>query len=104
MGVGFLTWSQVSIAQTTYATQDKAYIRAVEQGLDYLKKGQCQPCLAAYKSAFVISQKSVLSTMRAALCAYQCQQDDLAKVYIQQAVDIDYEHDRRDLARPRSCS
>ncbi len=29
--------------------------------------------------------------MRAALCAYQCQQDDLAKVYIQQAVDIDYE-------------
>lgn len=28
--------------------------------------------------------------MRAALCAYQCKQKDLAKVYVQQAVDIDY--------------
>ena len=79
------------MAQTMYATQDTAYIHAVERGFDYLKKGQCQLCLAAYKSAFIISQKSALSTMRAALCAYQCQQDDLANTYIQQAIDIDYE-------------
>ncbi|MBC3787903.1 DUF6624 domain-containing protein [Spirosoma utsteinense] len=76
--------------QTRYATADTAYIQAVEQALGHLEKGQCQPCLDAYQKAFKIAQKSALSTMRAALCAYQCQQPALAKTYIQQAVDIDY--------------
>ncbi|ARK12870.1 DUF6624 domain-containing protein [Fibrella sp. ES10-3-2-2] len=37
-----------------------------------------------------ISQKSALSTFRAAVCAYQCHLDTLAKTFIQQAIDIDY--------------
>lgn len=78
-------------AQTTYAVQDTAYVRTVEQALAYLKKEACQPCLDSYEKAFAISQKSALSTMRAALCAYQCKQEDLAKKYIQRAVDIDYD-------------
>lgn len=74
-----------------YASQDTAYTQAVERGLVYLKKGQCDSCLAAYKTAFTISQKSALSAMRAAFCAYQCLRNDLAKAYIRQAVEIDYE-------------
>lgn len=76
--------------QTRYATADTAYVHAVEQALSHLENGQCQPCLAVYQKAFKIAQKSALSTMRAALCAYQCQQPALAKTYLQQAVDIDY--------------
>lgn len=86
-----LCWcTTVAPCQTTYTTPDTAYIQAVEMALTYLQKGQCQPCLEAYKKAFLISQKSALSTMRAALCAYQCRQSELAKTYIQQAVNIDY--------------
>lgn len=76
--------------QTQYITADTAYVKAVEQALSHLEKGQCQPCLLAYQKAFKIAQKSALSTMRAALCAYQCQQPALAKTYLQQAVAIDY--------------
>jgi hypothetical protein len=39
----------------------------------------------------MIAQKSALSTMRAAACAYQCQQEQAALTYLQQAIDIDYE-------------
>lgn len=85
-----LLWYQPSQAQSTYAIQDTVYVHAVEQGLVYLKEGKCQPCLDAYQRAFTIAQKSALSTMRAALCAYQCKQDELAKSYIQRAVSIDY--------------
>lgn len=86
-----ICWSAtIALCQTTYATPDTAYIQAVEKALGYLQKGQCQPCLTAYQKAFNIAQKSALSTMRAALCAYQCQQPELAKMYLQQAVYIDY--------------
>ncbi|WP_157816019.1 DUF6624 domain-containing protein [Spirosoma pollinicola] len=76
--------------QARYATADTAYVKSVEKALTYLQQSQCQPCLNAYKKAFMIAQKSALSTMRAALCAYQCKQSELAKTYIQQAVNIDY--------------
>ncbi|UHG89594.1 DUF6624 domain-containing protein [Spirosoma oryzicola] len=85
-----LCFGQPSWAQTLYATQDTTYIRAVERALVYLQKGQCEPCLTTYQKAFTIAQKSALSTMRAALCAFQCKQYDLAKFYIQRATDIDY--------------
>ncbi|RYF71377.1 MAG: hypothetical protein EOO39_14070 [Cytophagaceae bacterium] len=80
-----------SFAQTTYSTKDTAYIHAVEQGLQLLKKGDCQRCLAAYKRAFAITQKSALSTIRAAACAYQCRQPEVAATYLQKAIEIDYE-------------
>lgn len=83
--------SRFGLAQTTYSTQDTAYVHAVEQGLAYLKKGDCESCLDSYKKAFTISQKSALSTMRAALCAYVCKQIELSKKYIRQAIDIDYD-------------
>jgi murein L,D-transpeptidase YcbB/YkuD len=86
-----LVLSGNSYSQIQYAIQDTAYIHAVEQGLKYLKKGECQSCLNAYQKAFKISQKSSLSMMRAAFCAYQCQQEQVAKNYIQQIVNTDYE-------------
>lgn len=78
------------LAQTTYAVQDTAYIRVVEQALVYLKKGDCQPCLDSYRKAFAISQKSALSTMRAALCAYQCTQTEQARAFLNKATSLDW--------------
>jgi hypothetical protein len=86
----YFSWCQPAEAQQTYATQDTVYIHTVEQALTYLQKGACQPCLDAYQRAFAISQKSALSAMRAALCAYQCGQIELTKSYIQRAVNIAY--------------
>lgn len=89
--VVWLFFGRVVHAQTTYAVQDTAYKQAVERAFTSLKQGDCQPCLDSYRKAFAISQKSALSSMRAALCAYQCKQTDLVKRYIQQAIDIDYD-------------
>ncbi|GAB3507580.1 hypothetical protein GCM10027341_42380 [Spirosoma knui] len=86
--LGLLTTS--TYAQTTYAVQDTTYVRAVENAFTALQKSDCQTCLNQYQKAFKLSQKSALSTLRAAVCAYQCKQEDLAKAYIQRAVDIDY--------------
>jgi len=96
VGVGLLvmgsllTGSGASLAQTRYATQDTVYIHAVEQALISLKKGECRPCLNAYQRAFTISRKSALSLVRAAFCAYQCQEQPVARDYIRQAVEVDY--------------
>ncbi|MFD2572878.1 DUF6624 domain-containing protein [Spirosoma soli] len=81
---------QPCFGQTTYAVQDTAYVHAVELALDNLKKGNCQPCLDVYKKAFSISQKSALSTLRAAVCAYQCGQSQQARAYLEKAISLDW--------------
>ncbi|CAN5558205.1 hypothetical protein BH09BAC4_BH09BAC4_26450 [soil metagenome] len=79
-----------SSAQTNYAVQDTAYVHAVEQAFASLKQGDCQACLTQYKRAFSISQKSAMSTLRAAVCAYQCQQTEQAREFISKATSIDF--------------
>ncbi|GAB4035949.1 DUF6624 domain-containing protein [Spirosoma jeollabukense] len=79
-----------SRAQTTYAVQDTAYVQAVEQAFASLKQGNCQTCLTQYQRAFAISQKSAMSTLRAAVCAYQCQQTEQAREFISKATSIDF--------------
>lgn len=83
-------WYTPLFGQTQYATPDTAYVRAVEQAFSFLKQGDCRPCLRAYQRAFTISQKSALSTLRAAACAYQCGQTKQAQTYLQQAASIDF--------------
>lgn len=77
-------------AQTTYATQDTIYRNAVENALVALKQGDCKRCLTQYERAFSISQKSAMSTLRAATCAYQCGQTEQAKAYLKRAVSLDW--------------
>jgi len=80
----------VLMAQTTYAVQDTAYVRLVEHAFSSLKQGNCQSCLGFYKKALALSQKSAISTLRAAVCAYQCQQTDQAHTYISKATSLDF--------------
>ncbi|SFF39045.1 DUF6624 domain-containing protein [Spirosoma endophyticum] len=88
---GLLCWSTtIALCQTTYANQDTAYVHAVEKAFTSLKKGDCRTCLREYQKAFAISQKSALSTLRAAVCAYQCDQIPQAQRYLRQAASIDF--------------
>jgi hypothetical protein len=77
-------------AQQKYASQDTTYKQAVETALAALKQGNCEICLSQYKRAFALSQKSALSTLRAAVCAYQCGQSEQAHIYIQKATALDW--------------
>ena len=81
---------QSAQAQTTYATQDTVYIHAVEKAFIALKQGDCKTCLSQYQHAFTRSQKSAMSTLRAAVCAYQCQQEEQARTYLKMATVIDW--------------
>ena len=81
----------LSSAQATYITTDTVYRQAVEQGLVALKRGDCQTCLVQYRRAFAVSQKSVLSMLRAATCANECGQIQQARTYLQQANKIDWQ-------------
>ncbi len=77
-------------AQVNYATRDTTYRNAVEDALLALKKGDCKRCSAQYERAFLVSQKSALSTLRAATCAYQCGQIEQARAYVKRAVSLDW--------------
>lgn len=100
----FIAFSPItaSLAQQTYATNDPHYVASVEKAFAFMKQGQCDSCLTYYEKAFTISQKSALSMLRVAACAYQCGQEEQAKQYMQRAIAIDYGisadvwHDRRD--------
>ncbi len=85
-----LLGNQLTLAQTTYAAQDTAYVRAVENAFTSLKQGDCRTCLTQYQRAFAISQKSAMSTLRAAVCAYQCQQIEQTHTYLSKAASIDF--------------
>lgn len=76
--------------QTQYATPDTAYVRAVEKAFTSLKQGDCPACLREYQRAFTISQKSAMSLLRAASCAYQCGPLEQAQTYLRKATSIDF--------------
>lgn len=76
--------------QTLYATTDTTYKALVEKALNEMQKGECQPCLADYEAAFAISQRSILSRLRAAACAFACKQDDKWTFHLTVALDKDW--------------
>ena len=78
------------VAQNNYVTQDTAYVRSVEKALICLQKGKCTECLENYQSAFALYQRSALSMMRAAVCAYNCNRLRLATDYLDKAVKLDF--------------
>ncbi|AUD05991.1 DUF6624 domain-containing protein [Spirosoma pollinicola] len=83
-------WYTPLFGQTQYATPDTAYVRAVEKAFTSLKQGACRACLREYQRAFAISQKSAMSLLRAASCAYQCGPLEQAKTYLRKATSIDF--------------
>lgn len=87
----FLAFSFFSLsAQAFYATTDSAYMRLVEKAYDELRSGACAPCLVDYEAAFAISQRSILSRLRAASCAFACKQDDKWKFHLDFALEKDW--------------
>ncbi|GAB3167151.1 DUF6624 domain-containing protein [Telluribacter humicola] len=77
--------------EVIYATQDTVYINAVEAALKALKEGDCTSCLAQYKRAFSVNHTSAMSALRASVCAYQCQQQEQALIYMKKAIALDWE-------------
>ena len=86
-----LLFCSAAQSQTTYSTQDTIYIKHIESALEALKNGDCKSCLEDYKTAFERSWKSALSTLRASLCAYVCDDTTLMNTYIQKAIELDAE-------------
>ena len=85
-----LIFSALLVAAQT-ASKDPEYLKAVDIGLGELQKGQCKPCLEAYERAFLISQHSVLSHLRASYCAELCNDADKAKAFADKALEISWE-------------
>lgn len=77
-------------AQSNTATTDSNYIKLVTTAFEDLKKGDCKPCLEKYEAAFKVSQRSVLSRLRAALCAFDCKNDEAIKLHLNFALEKDF--------------
>lgn len=80
----------ILFGQTRYATPDTTYVRAVEKAFTSLKQGDCLASLGEYQRAFAISQKSAVSLLRAASCAFQCGPLEQAQTYLSKAASIDF--------------
>ena len=78
----------VSLAQTGPA--DSAYVALVERAFSALNNNECEPCIRHYKAAFVLSKHSVLSHLRAAICAEKCGKGADRDLFISTAADIDW--------------
>lgn len=77
-------------SQTFYGTTDSLYQKLVDQAFEHLQKGECRPCLDKYEEAFKISQRSILSRLRAASCAFACNDEVQMKAHAQFALDKEW--------------
>lgn len=74
-------------SQGIYANDDSTYQALVVEALEDLKKGDCKPCIEKYDRAFVLSQRSILSRLRAVLCAYECKDGNKWKQHLDFALN-----------------
>lgn len=77
-------------SQTFYATTDSTYVSLVEKAMVDLQSGACEPCLQKYETAFTISERSILSRLRAAVCAFECKQEARWKFHLDFALEKDW--------------
>ncbi len=77
-------------SQGFYAIDDSTYQSLVQLAFDDLQKGNCKPCVERYELAFAVSQRSILSRLRAAACAYECKDDSKWKYHIEFALNKDW--------------
>jgi hypothetical protein len=86
----FLLPGHQTLAQVSYATTDSSYARLVDEALEHLKKNECQLCSDKYEAAFKVSQRSVLSRLRAASCAFACKNEQKWKQDVDFALQTDW--------------
>lgn len=77
-------------SQAQYYTTDSNYIKLVEEAYSYLKNQQFKECLASYEQAFNISKHSVLSRIRASMCAWEYNKSDSWKEHLIFAIHKDW--------------
>jgi hypothetical protein len=76
--------------QGFYATDDKAYTKYVDSAFASMNRGDCRAAIENYEAAFAISQKSTLSRLRAAVSAYECNQEDKWKLHANTALNLSW--------------
>lgn len=90
----FLSVGQTLIAQT-FTSQDPMYINNVRAGEAALKAEKYDSCLVYYAEAFKIKQTSVLSTLRAAACAYSADDTSNLATYINRAFQLNWDQTKQ---------
>jgi len=78
--------------QQPYVSDDPAYAKAIEKADSARLTKNYSLCLSQYRNAFSISQESYLSLYHASLCAAQMKDNKGAIVYLQKAIDLDWEY------------
>jgi hypothetical protein len=79
-----------AMGQGLYATNDSTYQALVLGAIEDLQKGDCKSCIEKYDLAFVISQRSILSRLRAVACAYECKEDTKWKQHLDFALNKEW--------------
>ncbi len=75
----------------TFISDNPEYKERVEEAYVYLEEGNCKKCAKTYKKAFKLSDRSMLSHLRAALCAEQCGKQKLADKFLNHAASIEWD-------------
>ncbi|HMP30089.1 MAG TPA: hypothetical protein PKD85_10840 [Saprospiraceae bacterium] len=86
----FFFFLSFSFSQSNFATTDTNYINLVDKAFGFLKKGECRVCIDAYEQAFEISQRSILSRLRAASCAFSCKDNAKWNRHLNFAIEKDW--------------
>lgn len=88
----FLLFAVHIIAQqVTFTSKNPAYIENVKAGEAALNAEKYDSCLIYYATAFDIKQTSVLSTLRAAACAFSNDNKEMLKNYLDTAFALSWE-------------
>ena len=79
------------LSQQTFASTDPQYKVHVEAGEIALNDKKYDECLVSYQKAFEIKQTSVLSTLRAAACAFTGNNKPVFDKYIDKAFELNWD-------------
>jgi hypothetical protein len=79
------------ISQKTFASSDPQYKIHVEAGEAALNDKKFDDCLNSYEEAFKIRQTSVLSTLRAAACAFSGDNQQILETYTNKAFELNWD-------------
>lgn len=83
-----VTWT---ISAQTYTSTDPTYIDNVKAGEAALNAAKYDSCLIYYAMAFEVKETSVLSTLRAAACAYSNDSKEILDTYLSRAYDLNWD-------------
>lgn len=81
----------IQVSAQTFSSNNPDYIEKVQAGEAALIAEKYDSCLVYYKEAFKIKQTSVLSTMRAAACAYSANEETIRDNYLDVAFELNWD-------------